>query len=84
MAMTQTSLRSLISTFDIHSTIRWDFVLDKIAACLRSWVDYIIKRKQVSMTRKRRYGPELIKLFFMLNLTGHEISIAHKNSNTNK
>ena len=29
-------------------------------------------------------GPEVIKLFFMLNSTEHEISTAYKNLNTDK
>ena len=29
-------------------------------------------------------GPEVIKLFFMLNSTEHEISFAHKNKNVEK
>ena len=32
---------------------------------------------------KVQAGPEVIKLFVMLNSTEHEISLGHKNKNTN-
>ena len=37
------------------------------------------KDNEYNMFKRLQPGPEIMKLFVMLNSTGHEISTAHKN-----
>ena len=43
----------------------------------------LLRHRSLDLTDKQRPGPEIIKLFFMLNSTEHEIFPAHKCENAN-
>ena len=56
-------------------------VLSWYIFCAGSACFYILRLKPLHTEWP---GPEVIKLFFMLNSTEHEISTAHKNYNSEK